>query len=185
MQRPYPMIRATRSRVRRIEPSVGFTLVELLVVIAIIGILVALLLPAIQAARESARRNSCSNNLKQIALAALNYESTRKTFPPGILASEPPEPPDPSWNPREPSGPAPQGEHQWVGVLSYLLPFLEGQVVYDQITKTLNVDVDAYHTFFGGDTNAVIASQYKIGDFLCPTLPSSRPDDFYFLIIPG
>jgi prepilin-type N-terminal cleavage/methylation domain-containing protein/prepilin-type processing-associated H-X9-DG protein len=62
----------------------GFTLVELLVVIAIIGILVGLLLPAVQAAREAARRSGCINNLRQEALAMQNYESAKKTLPPGL-----------------------------------------------------------------------------------------------------
>lgn len=64
----------------------GFTLVELLVVIAIIGVLIGLLIPAVQAARESARRSSCSNNLRQLSLGLLNYEKTKRKFPPAHLA---------------------------------------------------------------------------------------------------
>src|SRR4051812_24808536 len=98
----------------------GFTLVELLVVIAIIGILVALLLPAIQAAREAARRNQCVNNLKQLSLGALNHESTFKMFPSSGLGYK--------WVGDPNFG---HGRKQPGGWIYNTLPFIEEQAIHD------------------------------------------------------
>ncbi|MCA9121648.1 MAG: DUF1559 domain-containing protein [Planctomycetales bacterium] len=109
----------------RYKQKLAFTLVELLVVIAIIGILVALLLPAVQAAREAARRMSCMNNLTQLAIAVQGYESAFRVYPPGSIND---------------SGPivnVAQGyHHNW---LSKLLPYMEEQTTYQHIDLSVGV----------------------------------------------
>jgi prepilin-type N-terminal cleavage/methylation domain-containing protein/prepilin-type processing-associated H-X9-DG protein len=105
----------------------GFTLIELLVVIAIIAILIGLLVPAVQKVREAAARAQCQNNLKQIALAALNYESTYKILPPGGLVS----PNSKDTNAGNVSSPPYAGPY--TGCLAFLLPYVEQQNVYNML----------------------------------------------------
>jgi prepilin-type N-terminal cleavage/methylation domain-containing protein len=133
----------------------GFTLVELLVVIAIIGILIALLLPAVQAAREAARRSQCSNNLKQVGLALHNYHDTYKTFPPGGL-----------WERRTPWIAAPAGRNQRRGSLFlHLLPFVEQGPLYDSINK-VNGHFDAQRPN-GAGTKMIRAN--IVPGYICPS----------------
>src|SRR3954449_9986169 len=105
----------TRAR----NPAMGFTLVELLVVIAIIGILVALLLPAIQSAREAARRASCTNKLKNLGLAVLNHHDVKRHFPISM-----------GYVLEGGEGPGP-----CAGWITSVLPQLEEQSLYDQFQQ--------------------------------------------------
>jgi prepilin-type N-terminal cleavage/methylation domain-containing protein len=136
----------------------AFTLVELLVVIAIIGVLVALLLPAVQSARESARRSQCTNNLKNVTLAMHNYADTyRGTFPVGEYSC------------------------CWGTWLVALLPYIEQQPLYDQykyfgsIQNATNdnfAQVDA-NTRYGGAMNTPV-TKTQIKAYLCPTDPKTN-----------
>jgi len=110
----------------RRHPTRGFTLVELLVVIAIIGVLVALLLPAVQSAREAARRMQCQNHLKQIGIALHTYESVHKRFPPGIVQQQA----DPDFVPGGTAQNLVNNTESW-GWGAFLLPFLEQGALYE------------------------------------------------------
>ncbi len=126
----------------------GFTLVELLVVIAIIGILIALLLPAVQAAREAARRMSCTNNLKQISLAVVNYESGLKTYPPSRIIFRPPGSSRTTVN----------------GLLTLILPYIEQ-------TNLSNV-YDYGKGFDHADNQEAV--NMPIAVYQCPSVPGTR-----------
>lgn len=121
----------------------GFTLVELLIVIAIVGLLVAILLPAIQAARESARRTSCINNLKQIGLAMLQFDDRNKRLPPAEML-------------KSMTGTSTNGGSAFLP----LLPYLEEQVLFEQF--------DPAKAVTSGDNLKVIQTRIEV--FCCPSM---------------
>lgn len=163
--------------VRRRE-RLGFTLVELLVVIAIIGVLVALLLPAVQAAREAARRSSCSNNLKQIGIALHNYHDVHGVFPPALIGTG-------RWNDAT-NNKAILNTTGW----TLMLPQLEQTAAHAQYNFNVCSSMSSPYSLpvIGTDvTNAPVTSlRYKILE--CPSSPSAgenvnsgagNPADFY------
>ena len=166
---------STFSKRRRIR-SHAFTLVELLVVIAIIGILVGLLLPAVQAAREAARRMQCSNNLKQLSLAALNYESAFGRFPSAMNG--------PIVAPADWGGSwlSSRGHHSaWL----QMLPFIEQTPLYNDITGGQFDATDRDPSNQGGSPTVAVpfgphslrpyhAYKKRIPGFLCPSDPGSQ-----------
>ncbi|WP_145277830.1 DUF1559 domain-containing protein [Tautonia plasticadhaerens] len=165
----------------------GFTLIELLVVIAIIGVLIALLLPAVQAAREAARRAQCTNNLKQIALASHNYHDVNGAFPAGNYAPDWNNPntfPTPNvWH--DPNSTCcPWGSYSWAAAL---LPFIEGNNVYNAI----NIGLPAYAFSIpeesdwagptgergpSGDPANSTAARAMPNSFLCPSVDRVQPE---------
>lgn len=138
----------------------GFTLVELLVVIGIIGVLVGLLLPAVQAVREAARRMQCSNNMKQIGLALLNYEVASRTFPAAYYLGQAP-------NDVQPLG---------IG----LLPFLEQQALYSQYDSRVMATIE-YGVI--GKTNVDVIST-TLNTFVCPSVPGNAESRRYKGVFP-
>lgn len=141
--------------------SKGFTLVELLVVIAIIGVLIALLLPAVQAAREAARRMQCSNQLKQIGLAVHNYHDAYNSMPAGqsILVGK--------------NGTAAK-TCRYYSTLLMISPYLEQQAVYDQATAGMK---NATDTYAGDDPSSGGPWSAKITALLCPSDGNTKLGD--------
>lgn len=154
----------------------GFTLVELLVVIAIIGILIGMLLPAVQQVREAARRSACTNNLKQITLASLNFESAFMKFPPGYLGPPRINPADAFLTIQD------GGNQQYYSVFVFLLPYMEQNNIYNQFPAALakasrvaqsGEDLRWFATspasLFAGATDPWNLAQFRIPGLECPS----------------
>ena len=133
----------------------GFTLIELLVVIAIIGVLIALLLPAVQAAREAARRAQCTNNLKQMGLALANFESSNGGYVPGY---------GPYFNPGTAGGGTCGGRPN---VLAQILPFMEGTSLYNAFNFEWCINS------YGAGTANFTAQIQIVSAFICPSDPNN------------
>ncbi len=136
----------------------GFTLVELLVVIAIIGLLIALLLPAVQAAREAGRRAQCANNLRQLGLAAHNYANVKHSMPPGYHGP-----------PTQVVGNSTAGGSM-AGVLVYCLPYMEMRQISDQVPRqVLDLNMTSSPWWTSASQPCFNLSQYKVSNFVCPS----------------
>jgi prepilin-type N-terminal cleavage/methylation domain-containing protein len=143
----------------------AFTLVELLVVIAIIGVLVALLLPAVQAAREAARRSQCSNNLKQLAIAVHNHHDTYRIIPPAGQNLQFEQLTD------DPAIAGTAGRFGWdrLGYTVALLPFVEQKPLYDRVIQYTNSDRRPWSQ--NADSFGPSPYIMKIPTFMCPSDP--------------
>ncbi len=151
-------------------PRRGFTLIELLVVIAIIGVLISLLLPAVQKVREAANRAKCQNNLKQMGLAVLNYESSYGKLPTAGEGSNAALTGTAFANELV-NGMAPPAGTSYHSLFTYLLPYIEQENVYRQIDPNQYYNADS-----SGFTNHVAAFKNVIPTFICPTYPFEPRD---------
>lgn len=135
----------------------GFTLIELLVVIAIIAVLISLLLPAVQSAREAARRAQCTNNLKQVALSLHNYENSQGVYPPGGVADESlPGVAGGIWG-----GPGTNNVASWRALV---IPFMEGGAIYNAINFSISLNNST-----GGGSDQWTALMTINTSWLCPS----------------
>ena len=160
------------ARSRSLASRAGFTLVELLVVIAIIGVLVGLLLPAVQSAREAARRSQCFNHLKQVGLALHNHESTFSYVPAWQKWVPDPTPASPFYNLT--------GDAQYTfSALGQLLPFLEEGNIHDKfdIKRPLLDPLNLPPPWPGGQNDPTVMADIKT--FLCPSSPATREEGDY------